>query len=133
MSAAVREHAARIPALDDQWLEAAARRDLEGRLAIYAPDARELLPDTPAIVGRDAIRACYARLLDQLPRFAHRFDAEEITVGEAGDLAVVRGSYRFTPDTLQPAQVRTGKFVDVWRRREEDWRLVINISNGDPP
>jgi ketosteroid isomerase-like protein len=61
------------------------------------------------------------------------FEAEEITVGEAGDLAAVRGSYRFTPDTLQPAQVQTGKFVGVWHRREGDWRLVINISNGDPP
>ena len=131
MSALAREHAARIRALDDQWLEAAARRDLEGMLTIYAPDARELLPDSPAIVGRDGIRAFYARLLDQLPRFAHRFEAEEITVGGAGDLAVVRGSYRSTPDTLQPAQVQTGKFVGVWRRREGDWRLVVNISNGD--
>jgi len=132
VSTAIGEHAARIRALDDHWLEAAAQRDLDGMLAIYAAAARELPPDTPALVGRDAIRAFSARLLDQLPRFAHRVAAEEISVGEAGDLAVVRGDYGFTPDTLQPAQVQTGKFVGAWHRREGDWCLVINISNGDP-
>lgn len=101
-------------------------------LPIYAADARELLPDTPALVGRDAIGAFDARLLDQLPRFAHSVTAEEISVGEAGDLAVVLGGYRFTPDTLQPAQLQTEKFVSVWHRREGGRRLVINISCGDP-
>jgi len=90
VSTAIGEHAARIRALDDHWLEAAAQRDLDGMLAIYAAAARELPPDTPALVGRDAIRAFSARLLDQRPRFAHRVAAEEISVGEAGDLEECR-------------------------------------------
>ena len=68
----------------------------------------------------------------RLPRFTHHFDAQEITVGAAGDLAVVEGRYRFTPDTQLPGQVQSGKFVGVWRRRGGDWRLMINISNSDP-
>lgn len=74
------EHAARIRALDGQWLAAAGRRDLAGMIAIYAPDAQELLPDLPPLVGRDSIREFYGRLMDQLPRFAHHFEPEEITI-----------------------------------------------------
>jgi uncharacterized protein (TIGR02246 family) len=127
------EHVDRIRALDAQWLAAAARRDLDGMMAIYAPDARELLPDMPPLVGTTAIRDFYANLMEQMPGFAHHFDAQEITVGVAGDLAVVRGTYRFTPDVQVPSKVHSGKFVGVWRHVGGDWRLAINISNGDPP
>lgn len=132
MDTATEAHAARIRALDQQWLEAAARRDLDGMMAIYAPDARELLPGLPPLIGT-SIRAFYGNLMEQLPRFAHQFDAQEITVSAAGDLAVVQGRYRFTPDTQLPRQVYAGKFVGVWRRLGGDWRLAINISNSDPP
>jgi uncharacterized protein (TIGR02246 family) len=132
MDATIAGHAARIRALDQQWLEATARRDLDGMMAIYAPDARELLPDLPPLIGTAAIRDFYSKLMGQLPRFAHHFDVQEITVSAAGDLAVVQGSYRFTPDTQLPSQVQSGKFVGVWRRRDGDWRLAINISNSDP-
>jgi ketosteroid isomerase-like protein len=49
-------HAARIRARDAQWLAAAARRDLDGMMAIYATDAEELQPGLPSIAGREAIR-----------------------------------------------------------------------------
>ncbi len=58
------QHAARIHALDETWKAAAAQRDLDGMMAIYAPDAQELLPDMPPIVGRDAIREFYRGVLE---------------------------------------------------------------------
>ena len=127
------QHAAHIRALDEAWKTAAAQRDLDGMMAIYAPDAQELLPDLPAIVGRGAIREFYRGIIEELPRFAHEFKASEIVVAESGDLAVVRGTYRFTADTLRPAEVQIGKFVGVWRRRDGDWQLQMNISNSDQP
>ena len=127
------QHAARIRALDETWKAAAAQRDLDGMMAIYAPDAQELLPHMPPIVGRDAIREFYRGVIEELPRFAHQFDATEVIVAKSGDLAVVRGSYRFTADTLRPAEVQIGKFVGVWRRRDGDQRLQMNISNSDQP
>ena len=83
------------------------------------------------IVGRDAIREFYRGLIEAYPRFAHQFEAHEIIVAASSDLAVVRGSYRFTADTLRPTELQTGKFVGIWRRRDEDWRLQMNISNSD--
>lgn len=123
--------AAQIRALGESWLAATARRDLDGMMSIYAPDAQEMLPDMPPLVGPDAIRAFYQALIEKLPRFAHYFAPEDITVAGSGDFAVVRGSYRFTPDTLVPKQVLVGKYVGVWRWRDGEWRLFINISNSN--
>jgi uncharacterized protein (TIGR02246 family) len=123
------EHAARIWARDSAWLAAVARRDLDGMVAIYAPDA-ELLPDLRPIVGREAIRLFYAGLLAQLPRFHHHFEAEAIIVAGSLDVAVVRGTYRFVPDTLAPDLAQTGKFIGVWRLADGDWYLQYNVSNA---
>lgn len=123
--------AERIRALDGAWSDAAARRDLDGMMAIYAPDAQELLPGMPAVVGLEAIRRFYAGLITRFPRLAHAFEPQTITVARSRDLAVVRGCYRFTADTLRPEQVQAGKFVGVWGRRDGDWRLLLNISNSD--
>jgi uncharacterized protein (TIGR02246 family) len=128
---AVEQHTDRIRELDEQWQRAAARHDLDGMIAIYAVDAQELLPGLPPVVGRPAIRAFYQNIMDQLPRWQHQFTAHEIVVAASGDLAVVRGAYRFTPDSSLPAEVHIGKFIGVWRHREGDWRLQVNISNED--
>lgn len=127
----VNKHAEQIRELDEGWMRAAAQRDLDGMMAIYAPDARELLPGMPPVVGREAIREFYRGVLDALPRFAHRSDIDDIVVAESGDLAVVRGSYRFIADTERSEEAQTGKFVGVWRNRNGEWRLQINISNSD--
>jgi uncharacterized protein (TIGR02246 family) len=124
-------HADRIRELDDAWLDAARRRDLDGMMAIYSPDAQELLPGQPALVGRDAIREFYRGFLEDLPRFSYSFDMHEVTIAESADLAIVRGSYRYMADELKPDEVQIGKFVSVWVFFSGDWRLEINISNVD--
>ena len=124
-------HVERIRALDDSWLEAARRRDLDGMMAIYAPDATELLPGQPALVGRDAIREFYRALLERYPRLEPGFAMDEVTIAESGDLAVVRGTYRFALDAATPDTLDVGKFVAVWVYNSGDWRLMINISNSD--
>ena len=123
-------HADRIRELDESWMDAARRRDLDGMMAVYAPEAYELLAGEPALVGREAIREFYRQLLVDLPRF-NAFTMDEVTIAESADLAVVRGSYRFTYDETTPDDVDVGKFVGVWVYFSGDWRLQINISNSD--
>jgi len=124
-------HIERIVARDGAWKLAASRRDLDGMMAIYAADAMELLPDMPAIVGRDAIREFYRGLLARFPQFVHDFTMDEIVIAASGDLAVVRGTYRFVADRAHLADAQTGKFVGVWRHRHGEWHLYLNIANGD--
>jgi uncharacterized protein (TIGR02246 family) len=124
-------HADRIRELDESWLAAAQRRDLDGMMAIYAPEAQELQPGVPLIMGRDAIQAFYRDLIERLPRFRHTFTMDEVTIAESGDLAIVRGTYRFVADEGAPERADVGKFVGVWIYYSGDWRLQINISNSD--
>lgn len=126
-------HVERIRELDESWLAATRRRDLDGMMAIYAPDAQELLPGLPAVGGRDAIREFYRQLIASLPRFDYAFAIDEVTIAESADLAVARGSYRFTYDDAKPDEVDVGKFVGVWVFHSGDWRLQLNISNSDVP
>ncbi len=126
-------HEARIRALDASWLSAAANRDLDGMLAIYAPDAQELLPGLPPIIGHRAIRDFYAEVQAQYPRHSYQFEQAEVWVARSADLAVARGTYRFTPDREDPDSAQSGKFVGVWRHTGGEWRLALNISNEDPP
>lgn len=128
---AASHHADRIRALNESWLEAARRRDLEGMMAIYAPDAQELMPGQPAVVGRDAIRELYRELIVTSPRFNHVFALDEVTIAESADLAVARGSYRFTFDTNAPDREEIGKLVSVWVYLTGDWRLQLIIANSD--
>ena len=79
-SASSETHAARIRAVDEEWKLAAANRDIDGMLAIYADDAQELMPGVPAITGREAIRAFYVRVLNDLPRYMHELQMDEIIV-----------------------------------------------------
>lgn len=130
---AASRHADRIRELDEEWLQAASRRDLDGMMAIYAPEAHELQPGLPPIIGRDAIREFYLELIERFPRFRHAFTMDEVTIAESGDLAIVRGTYRFVPDESSPDQMDSGKFVGVWVFSSGDWKLQINISNSDRP
>ena len=124
-------HADRIRELNESWLAASRQKDLDGMMAIYAPDAQELPPGQPAVVGRDAIRELYRQLITDFPRFNHMFALDEVTIAESGDLAVVRGSYRFMYDDNKPDQVDVGKLVSVWVYLTGDWRLELIISNSD--
>jgi uncharacterized protein (TIGR02246 family) len=128
---AASRHADRIRELDESWMAAARAHDLDAMMAIYTPEAQELLPGQPSLAGRDAIREFYRQLLIDLPRFQYSFSMDEVTIAESADLAVVRGAYRFTFDEEKPDDGEDGKFVAVWVFNSGDWRLQINISNSD--
>lgn len=127
----VSRHLERIRELDESWLAAFRRRDVAGMTAIYAIEAEELQPGEPPLAGHEAIREFYRRLFGKFPRCDHSFTTEEVMIAESADLAVARGSYRFTFDHTKPDEAEVGKFVGVWVFRAGDWRLQLNISNAD--
>lgn len=125
--------AERIRVLDQRWLDALAARDFDAMMVMYAADAREMLANQPAIEGHDSILAFFQALHARFPRFSHHFEPRTITVAQSGDLAVVTGTYRFIPDSLDPQNDDVGKFVGVWKRQDGQWRLALDISNSDRP
>lgn len=95
--------------------------------AMYTKDAQLLPPGEATVRGQDAIRKHYAAQFtgDSLP--------PQITTGDtaaAGEWGWRAGTWRIS--TLPPV---TGKFVEVWRRTPDGWRIYRDIYNLDaaPP
>lgn len=111
------------------------RGDL-GFVDVFTRDAVVVAPDTPDVVGYDAIRALYAQTLAQVSLMVH-FTTEEIVVN--GDLAFERGSY-----TLKITDKTSGRVVqDVVNRhihmmkRQPDgswktWRMMVVAAPVTP-
>ena len=59
--------ATRPEQLADLWIERATEGDLEGVVALYAPDAVVLFGDGPPAVGHDAIREVHRPIVSGAP------------------------------------------------------------------
>src|SRR5437016_270328 len=97
-SSAPDTRAADVLALKDTeivWVKDAATKDVDQWVAHYTEDASVLLPDTPLLTGKDAIRAGLRPLMSD-PNFAVTFGATKVDVAKSGDLGYTRGTYSMT-------------------------------------
>ena len=96
-------------------------------------DASVFPPGSPALVGKDAIRAYIAQSL-QMPGFRISWKTNEVTVAESGDLAYGVGTNRvsFSGPDGKPVTVE-GKAVTIWRKDSAGaWKCVVDIWNDVP-
>lgn len=107
--------------------EAANRADWTGAAMMHAEDAVVMLPNRPAIEGREAILKHFAGWP------AVSGGAEIVEIEPRGDLAVVRTRYRLTMKLPTGSVVTdSGKGVEVWRRQPDGrWLLSRDISSSD--
>jgi ketosteroid isomerase-like protein len=106
--------------------QAYTRRDLDATVALFADDAEILPQHGPAIRGRQEIEAYFR---DQItPKMVYDTDTEMTLV--RGDLGVEQGRYRVR-NVRRGSDVEEGKYVHVWRRQNNDWKLYRIIYNTD--
>ena len=107
------------------WEQAYNDKDADAVAAIYAQDA-QLLPDgAPAVKGRAAIREHYANeIATAWAKISFVNDAPVV----AGDWAWRTGTW--SAETAPPV---SGKYLEVWHRTAEGWRLHRDIWNLDAP
>lgn len=117
------------------WVKDIATKDVEKWMSHYSPDATVMLPNMPALVGRDAIRKSLEPLLAD-PNFALTFAANKVEVGRGGDLGYSRGTYSMTltdPKTKQPFTDH-GKYLTVFKKDAAGkWLATEDIDNSDLP
>ena len=93
-----------------------------------APDAIQLPERGDAVVGRNAITEGLVPLADYV------LDWTPVGAEASHDatLGYTWGRYRlYRKDN--PEQVQVGKYLNVWRRSEDDrWRVVADIGNHEP-
>lgn len=125
---------AAIRATDAEWLAAAKARDVEKTIAFWSDDAVILQPETPAIVGKAAIRKYVAEAFAS-PDFSITFSPERVVVAASGDMTYETGNDVMTfrgPDGKVVTANTRG--VVVWRKQADGaWRAAVDIWNAAPP
>ena len=117
-----------LMARDREWSQGS--RDMEKFLSFYVPEGSLYLPGMPAATGRENIRR--AANLFAVPGFSIRWSPTKADVSAGGDLGYVTGAYQIAkPDAAGKVTTENGKYVDVWKKVGNEWRVVEFIFNAD--
>ena len=94
---------------------------------MYTEDAVLMPPGTPAVVGRDAIQKEFTEGFEN--KLVLKADYNE--TGSAGDLGYKSGTY--TMNDVNGLQIDQGKFLEVWKREQDGWKMYRDAYNSDSP
>lgn len=132
--AAVAQHETAIRSIIEQWLSAIRNRDAAAISRLYAPDGVLMAPGAPIAMGPSAIEQAWRGMM-ATPGFDLTFQPAQIVVASAGDMALDRGTYRFSSTGPNGPVSDTGKYVVVWRNVGGEWKAAADIFNSDgaPP
>ena len=131
-------HEADIKALRDVEIaeeQAWNSKDLEKILSFFADDVILLYPNTPPIVGKDAMREYEKQFFDD-PSFTMQAQIISLDVAQSGDLGYTQGT-----ETVTTTNPKTGKAVTdryKWltvRKKQADgsWKIVQDAVSSDLP
>jgi uncharacterized protein (TIGR02246 family) len=108
------------------WGQAFTSHDLEACLALFTDDAEILPQHGPKVKGRKEIETYLQDSMNK--RVSYRTDTEMSIVRD--DLAVEQGRY-VVRNVARGLDVEEGKYLHVWRRVGNDWKLYRMIYNTD--
>lgn len=114
------------------WLAAEIAKDVPKIATFYAKDAIEMASNMPMIQGRDAIQQWYAAWLTP-DGVSMTFETADVEVAASGDMAIERGTYRFTQGSPRGITEDVGKYVTVWKKVDGTWQVAIDAANSDRP
>ncbi len=91
-------------------------------------------PDTPAIVGKEAIRK-YVSEASAIFGFSIDWATDKIWISASGDLAYSSGTSQITVTTPEgKAITEHNQGLVVWKKQaDSSWKCVADIWNADTP
>ena len=116
---------AEIEAINTKWIELFNKGDFSGIASLYSTDAIALPPGSAMVHGRAAIEAMWKGMGDQV-------GDPKLTTADVKPLgpSAAREIGTFTLKTKGPTpQEVTGKYVVVWEKVGNDWKLTTDIWN----
>jgi uncharacterized protein (TIGR02246 family) len=120
--------------LDAEWSKAAGAKDVDKTVSYYSDDALVLPPNSPALTGKEAIRAMWKGMLSA-PGFSGGWKATKVEVARSGDLGYLTGSYEITEnDASGKPMTDKGKLLEVWKKQADgNWKCVADMFSSDLP
>jgi ketosteroid isomerase-like protein len=121
--------------LEDQWTLALQTGDVEKIIGFFLPDVVQMRPNSPISVGPQAIRKNFEiQLADSNVLWkTYAYTIDNIEVSASGDLACARGTERISIKTPNGLVDDMGKWVDIWKKIDGQWKVIVCISNNDKP
>jgi len=121
--------------LEDQWTAALLIKDIEKILSFSSSDGVYMDPNAPIYIGTEAIRKSNEKwFADTTILFdSYTYGLDTIEVSESGDFAYVRGHSHFNKKTPIGIVSTNNKFVDIWKRIDNQWKCILSIGNSDMP
>ena len=121
--------------LEDQWTVALQKSDTDKIISFFTTDAVAMKPNTTIVIGLQAIRkereSSFKDTTMLYKTYSSKIDT--IEVSSSGDLAYVRGTDRITTKTSNGLVDDLGKWVDIWKKDDGEWKVIVNIWNSDKP
>ena len=121
--------------LEDQWSMAIKVRDIDKIVGFFASEAVSMTTNKPICVGLDSIRkreqASFSDTTNLYETYSSTIDNVEVSA--SNDLAYARGSDRLSQNTKNGKAIEVGKWVDIWKKADGKWIVVVSIWNNDNP
>ncbi|TWB49820.1 YybH family protein [Bradyrhizobium sacchari] len=114
-----------IEAINAKFVEMFNKGDFSGIASLYSDDAIVLPPGSSMVQGRAAIEGMWKSMAEQVgdPKVA------TVDVKALGPLVAREiGTFALTTKAPTPQEV-TGKYVVVWEKVGNDWKLTTDIWN----
>lgn len=114
------------------WSKAMEARDAAKFVEFYAPEARVLPPNAPAVSGKAALLDYWKKFM-ATPGMQGSFGPDKVVVSKSGDLAYETGTYSVTMnDAKGKPEHETGKYLVVWRKQADGkWKVVADMFSAD--
>jgi uncharacterized protein (TIGR02246 family) len=116
---------AEIEAANAKWIEFFSKGDFAGIASFYTADAIALPPGSAMVQGRGAIEAMWKGMAEQVsdPKLT-TLDVKPLGPSSAREI----GTFSLKTRGSTPQEV-SGKYVVVWEKVGNDWKLAADIWN----
>jgi uncharacterized protein (TIGR02246 family) len=120
--------------METAWVKEFAAKDVDKIVAHYADDGTAILPNAPAMAGKDAIRAGMQAAFGD-PKFSLDLRTAKVYVSK-DDLAYSQGSYSVmtTDPKTKKAVTEKGTYVEVYKKQADgSWKVMEDIASPEAP
>ena len=118
---------AEIEAVNTKWVDLFNKGDFVGVAALYTDDAAAFPPGAGIVRGKEAIGAMWKSLAEQVsdPKVT-TLEVKSLGPSAAREI----GTVSLKTKEATPKEI-TGKYVVVWEKVGDDWKLAADIWNDD--
>ncbi len=116
---------------DLAWSAAQASDGLDGVMPFYVDDAIFLPPNSPMVIGKEAIREASAAI--DSPGFSVSWKPMKIEVAQSGELGYAIGNFEGNiVDSAGNLVPVTGKYVEIWKKQADgSWKVAVDMPSTD--